>query len=295
MPQNGHQEVVMLYDSAEEIEDEFYFGDFDNSLITGQVLFEARAASQAKAAYCVVSSGLNLAGVVFFLVQIDEMGSIDSDFNLPLRYLARQAGPFGELEHGEVRIASRGRCAVPWHSLNLWDPKYQEMNDMLGLIQQRLYRNRLNLKPIAEHDFDVFAQDDSEILFGEMLHAPGLDIESEPETPPQAAPPAAPAGRSPDLQANLSTSAVPDTQELQRRLTDAFGQAGKLSMQDLIRLHSEQLSAAKDRYRKEVENHQSAYLDQLKGYRDEIHEPKVALRQEQSRNRRLQQMLRGDP
>ena len=63
---------------------------------------------------------------------------------------------------------------------------------------------------------------------------------------------------------------------------------------NLIRLHSEQLNEAKAKYRQDVESQQMAYLDQLRAAREEIHALKVALRQEQGRSRRLQQMLRGD-
>lgn len=294
MPQNGHQEVVMFYDAAEEIEQEFLFSDFEQKMLTGEVVLESRAASVTKGAYCVVGSGMQLAGIVYFLVNIDEYGCLDSAFNLPLRYLARQAGPSGTLEHGVVRVASRGRCAVPWHSLNLWEPKYLELDAMLSNVQQRLYRNRLGLKPTAPDCIDVFAEDDGPGMFGET---DVLDLSELPVAPPTEAPDAPAAGPRPPQAAPQASgqSEAPDTQELQRRLTEVFGQAGKLNMQDLIRLHSEQLSQAKNLYQQEVQRHQAAHLEQLKGFREEIHQLKVSLRQEQSRNRRLQQMLRGDP
>ena len=66
------------------------------------------------------------------------------------------------------------------------------------------------------------------------------------------------------------------------------------SISNLIRLHTDQLSAAKLKFRDDLQQHQQVYLDQLRVCKEEIRELKVALRQEQSRNRRLQQMLRGE-
>ena len=84
------------------------------------------------------------------------------------------------------------------------------------------------------------------------------------------------------------------TAALEEKLTQTFGQDGRLSLQEVLRAHAEQLQDAKAQYRTDLEAQQQAYLDQLRTARDEIHDLKVALRQEQGRNRRLQQMLRGE-
>jgi hypothetical protein len=43
-----------------------------------------------------------------------------------------------------------------------------------------------------------------------------------------------------------------------------------------------------------MERQQQGYLEQIKNCREEIQKLKSALRHEQERNRRLQQLLRGD-
>ena len=80
---------------------------------------------------------------------------------------------------------------------------------------------------------------------------------------------------------------------LDAKLTDVFGEAGKLSLQDVIRLHTQQLEEAQVRHRSDLAAHQMIYLDQIRSCKEEIHQLKVALRQQQSHNQRLQQMLRG--
>ena len=51
---------------------------------------------------------------------------------------------------------------------------------------------------------------------------------------------------------------------------------------------------AKQRFRDDLHEQQQTYLDQIRGLRDDMQELKVALRHEQDRNRRLQELLRGD-
>ncbi len=262
MANYGHQEMVMLFNSDGEIAEELHLSEF-NDLVAGEWLLPECAASQLKAGYCVVGRGLQLEGIVFFLLSVDEQGQADSTFNLPLRYLVQQAGFGGELSHGLVRKASRGQCPVPWHSMNLWEPAEEEI---LETIQQRIFRNKLNLKSVLQGGINIFADVDKD---------PGIELIEEA--------------------LDTEVAVKPLSQQFAERLDQTFGQNGRLSVQDMVRLHAEQLSAAQSHFRDEVEKQQSTYLDQLRAARDEIHELKVALRQEQSRNRRLQQMLRGDP
>ena len=145
-------------------------------------------------------------------------------------------------------------------------------SEALQDLQQRLYRNKLGIKPVLTGMEDYFevdvhrsAESDDESI---GLQEYGLDDDG---------------------------SARAETQELIARLEEVLGQDGRMSMQDLVLMHSEQLSETRVQHRRELEEQQTGYLEQIKTYREEIHELKVALRQEQSRNRRLQQMLRGDP
>ena len=83
-------------------------------------------------------------------------------------------------------------------------------------------------------------------------------------------------------------------QKLDERLTETFGEDGKLSLPQLISQHTEQVTEARLRYRADLEQQQRAYLDQIRDCRDEIQQLKVALRNEQERSRRLQELLRGE-
>jgi len=390
MPNSGHQEVVMLYNADEQIQDEMLYSVFAE-MHSGEFRLEAYAASVVKAAYCVVGNGFSLRGVVFFLFKVCEDGVLDPRFNLPLPYLAEQAGTDEDLGHGPIYQASRGRCAVPWHSVNLWEPAAE---GALTQLQARLEANALQLPSIEDADdaqffADVGALEDD---WEQSLTAPEptrpdtssiiiLPERDEPPTKPQSGalpelsppdeqiPPADAAGsgarktngaakkakkaktpkkadkaeqndaksdqpppgeKSPDLplekpepkppssadfprpfrstssakpvhrrvsyrpvRAQDSAARAVQSAELSARLNQVFGREGKVSMPEMIRLHSEQLAELKARYREDIEQQQAAYLDQLREARDEVRSLKVALRQEQGRNRRLQQLLRG--
>lgn len=80
----------------------------------------------------------------------------------------------------------------------------------------------------------------------------------------------------------------------ERKIAEAFGDDGRVSLQQLIRQHNDQIDALTKKYRTDLEQQQQIYLDQIRGSREELQKLKSVLRQEQSRNRRLQQLLRGE-
>lgn len=276
MSQDGQQEVVMLFNAEGQIQDEMFFSAFEE-LLNGERSLEGYAASSTKAAYCVVGNGLNLRGAAFFLVNIDEEGAVDPTFNLHLSYLVRNAGVGPDLGQGPVRVASRAQCSVPWQAVNLWEP---DNENGLEQIQKCLFRNKLKLQSSTgyrDEDFFTPLAESFELVDSSVLEP--SDVFDEQELLPSLS------AQVPEVAVNVEYGA---------KLNEVFGDAGKLSLQDLIRLHTQQLDQARTKYRDDVEIQQTAYLSQLRSCREEMHDLKVALRQEQGRNRRLQQMLRGD-
>ena len=269
MSVSGHQEVVVFYDAEENICGETHFSEFNRHL-NGESRLEGYAASVTKAAYCVIGGGLRVRGVAFFQFSVDEDGMVDPSFNLPLRYLVQHAGLAEDLGQGPVRKASRSQCPVPWHAVNLWEP---QASDALEILQGRVFRNRLKLLSSATcRDEEFFPPSDDVLELFENSSVVGDVLVSEERVEPREPP-----------RASITGQGSGQTLQYAGRLNTVFGAAGKLSMQDMIRLHTEQLDEVKNRYR-----------EQVNAYRDEINELKVALRQEQGRNRRLQELLRGD-
>jgi hypothetical protein len=199
--------------------------------------------------------------MVFFTFRVDEDGLANSNFNLPLRYLADNAGPGPDLGAGPIRLACRGQCPVPWHSVNMWEPVSDAETGSIELVQKIIWRNRLGLKPSG--------------AFNPMRDADDLELVEN--------------GRAVENGQKLGHKI------LEARLTQTFGEEGKVNLENLIRQHNDRLSEVSEKYRAELAEQQQTYLTQIKDCRDEIQALKSALRHEQQRSRRLQALLRGDP
>jgi hypothetical protein len=248
---DGFEEAVLLFEpDASAVCAEMRISDFD-TLVAGTAHLDQFAASVVKAAYVLVGQALAVQGIVFFLFKVDEEGTVDSLFNLPLRYLAENAGAGPDLGTGTIRVACRGKCPVPWHSVNLWDPQGSGEDHPAYLAQKNVWRNRLGLHPAGSMD---------ELLDNVVLED----------------------GRR-------------EQRKLESKLTETFGEEGKVSLENLIRQHNEQVARVSDKFRADLAQQQQVYLEQIRSGRDEIQRLKAELRNEQERSRRLQQLLRGDP
>lgn len=258
--QDGYEEIVLLFDAdLGGIDSEYTTDDFE-ALIGGGAALSQYAASVVNAAFAVVGVALSVRAMVFFTFKVDEDGQPDPNFNLPLRYLADNAGPGPDLGAGPIRLACRGQCPVPWHSVSMWEPVADPEQGSIDLVQKVVWRNRLGLKPSGAIDA---------VLEGNSLELVENGLGSQ------------------------------NGQSLQKvmaqRLTETFGEEGKVNLENLIRQHNDRLSEVSDKYRAELAEQQQAYLTQIKDCRDEIQSLKSALRHEQQKSRRLQALLRGDP
>ncbi len=259
--QEGLEEIVLLFDEdVASIDSEMLFPEFEalaSESPTGEVTTLDRiAASVVHAVYAQVGAGLTVRGMVFFQFTVDENGRVKKGFNLPLTYLIEQAGQGPDLGMGVVKMASRAQCPVPWHASNLWEPKGEGEENSAMLVQKAVWRNRLALK--ASGTVQPMEAGIELIAYGD-------------EAP--------------------STKKL---QTLENKLTETFGEDGKVGAKHLIHRQGEQLSKLSEKYRSDLEAQQQTYLTQIRGHRDEIQKLKSLLRNEQERSRRLQAMLRGE-
>lgn len=281
--QDGLEEIVVFFDDGgTAVVSEHRMQDFE-ALTAGDEKLEQFAASVVKAAYGIVSSGLVVRGLVFFLFKVDEDGYVMPGFNLPLQYLANTAGGGPDLGHGPVHLACRGRCPVPWHAINLWEPQGEGEASPAMQVQKMVWRNRLELKPVGFMDQASSAMTNGE----DGLHEQELQGDFHEEELGEEELGEEKLGEE-ELGNGLHQRALED------RLTETFGEEGKVSLEHFMRQHNDQLLDAKQRFRDDLHEQQQTYLDQIRGLRDDMQELKVTLRHEQDRNRRLQELLRGD-
>ena len=307
--QDGAQEVVLLFDpSGSKVDLEMRYGQF-KALLGQKATLDSHAAATVKAAYAQVGDGLIVRAAVFFLFKVNEAGYVDPAFNLPLDYMAQQSGPGPDLGNGPILMASRSQCPVPWHAINMWEPEGEGERHPAHLVQKSVWRNRLQLKTIPVRRRSSGAERPAAAPAGEL----DPPVESRAVAPPEQRrpaprreaarmPPAEPLDLTARLDANgrLGQAAngggggLARLQAMDQRLTDAFGESGRVSVTQYSRQHREQMGQVADRFRDEMQRQQQSYLEQIRSCREEIQKLKAALRHEKERNRRLQQLLRGD-
>ena len=355
------REVVYLYNHQGELDTELHYLDFQG-LVNGSHTLPKFAASNVRAAYCVVGNQLALVGVVFFTLTIREDGSVEEGFNLPLQYLVKQAGlvdyyggakpivkksassnaPLAaghkratsesvgtekarERQPQKIRQASRSQCPVPWHAIHMWEPKD---GAEIAHLQRRIRQNRLGLPLNIVSAFDVLfdaadAGDYADFESNELSDTTNFSVDSmfsvDVSEPSSTSHQIRRSNESDIIHAPVSKALIskrdsananPGAREhakdtvvggersyankAQQKLNEVFGEAGKLSLQELVRLHAEQPEKLKAEFRQQRKHQRNAHLSQMHDAHAEIQKLRIALQQEQSRSSRLQEMLRGD-
>jgi hypothetical protein len=270
--QDAFAEAVFFFD-GEEIAVEMHYAEFE-SLLNQATTLEQFAASLVRGAYVVVGTGLAIRGMVTFLLRIDENGRADPNFTVPLRHLVRHAGPGPDIGHGPIRLASRTQCSVSWHAMNLWEPEGEGDAHPLRVVQRMVWRNRLALK-LSKTDESPFGDSPATDAPTAVPNASKAVVKAVPKPAPRK-------------------SAAKAPNRADDKIDQAFGEEGRISLTQLIQQHNTSVDSLTRKYRLDLEQQQQIYLDQIRGCRDEIQRLKTLLRHEQNRNRRLQQLLRGE-
>ena len=142
------EEVVYLFVDG-QVTSELRYSTFEHHVERRTAIRGAPAgATLCRAGFAVVGPELRVHGLVFFLLQLDDAGRPDKDFNIPLPYLAKNAGPGPDLGYGRVPMACRGSCSVPWHANNLWDPTMDPAANPMDALVAAVQNNRLQLNPV---------------------------------------------------------------------------------------------------------------------------------------------------
>jgi hypothetical protein len=268
------QYLVLLFDPAgTAVQQELALAEFQ-PIRSGAAALPQHAGRSVRAAYVVVEPGLRIGALVFFVLPLDAVGKVPESFNLPLEYLAEFAGIRDDLGIGPVRVASRGQCPVPWLALKLWEPVAGGEDGTARAAQRavRLNRLRLDSNParllpnVDPAPTNATSRDQAE-------SPPGWpDVGSGGQWPAAAAWGVGLPGGS----ANASAVA--------RILADAVAEPVVRPVAATLPVQREMPAAVVDQGQQE----------QIRKLRSEVQELRAALRSEVERNRRLQELLRGD-
>lgn len=146
MEDSQFAEVVYLFVDG-QVAAELSYADFEAHIDRQTPIHGAPpGACVSRAGFAIVGPELRVHGLVFFLLQVDEQGRPDKNFNVPLPYLAKNAGAGPDLGYGPVPMACRGSCSVPWHANNLWDPSVDEGTNPMDALVAAVQTNNLQLE-----------------------------------------------------------------------------------------------------------------------------------------------------
>jgi hypothetical protein len=274
---DAFKEAVFLFDGA-RISSEMHYGEFE-ALLNRAASVQGKPGSTVRGIYALIGSALAVRGMVCFELRVDREGYADPEFSVPLRHLVRTAGPGPDLGCGAIHLACRSQCPLSSHAESLWEPEQTGDTGPLRLVQQTVWRNRLRIEIPAD--------------VPDLPPLRGASSDARPDrttTPPPAVaetPKAAP------VVSSLPT--IPDEGAAhEATLDEAFGQERRVRVQQLLDQHKRHIDQLTRKHRLELEQQQQIYLNQIRSTREEMQRLKAALRHEQSRSQRLQQLLRGE-
>ncbi|MAM85950.1 MAG: DNA repair ATPase [unclassified Hahellaceae] len=144
---NGFEAVLFLEDQY--VVRQMRFAEFE-AVLDGVVSMPDLADAESFAVYAVMDEQLQVRATVFFKIYFDEDGRADPEWNLPLRRLARIAGPGPDLGAGPIRLACRSQCPISWHLADLWDPDMRPGGNDFQVIRKAIKDNRLGFDRVAE-------------------------------------------------------------------------------------------------------------------------------------------------
>lgn len=143
-------EAILFFDDGSIVKEMLYM-EFE-ALLDQVVGVEEFKHQSVPAAYVRINAQLGIEAVVLFLVEFDDAGYLDSQWNLPLQHLADNAGTGPDLGAGPIKLACLSQCSVSWHQRSLWDPVLSEKShqDTYQKLVHAVNRNRLGL--VTKHE-----------------------------------------------------------------------------------------------------------------------------------------------
>lgn len=136
--QNSHEAILFFADG--KISREMLYAEFEALLDCVVPMLDFRG-RDVQSAYVRFDDRLNVSALVLFILNFDDAGYVDRDWNVPIQMLAERADSGPDLGNGPIRLAVRSNCPVAGQDEKMWDPA----QETLTLIRERLAMNRLGI------------------------------------------------------------------------------------------------------------------------------------------------------
>ena len=134
---------AVLFVQDHQVTKQLRFTEFE-AILDGVVALNEFADREVSLVFAELTPQLKIQALVFFLLYFDEHGRADPEWNLPLRQLAKTAGPGPVIGSGPTRLCCRSQCPVNWHQKDMWDPSMKPGANDFQAIRRALEDNRLD-------------------------------------------------------------------------------------------------------------------------------------------------------
>ncbi|MHA7879229.1 MAG: hypothetical protein ACX931_05550 [Saccharospirillum sp.] len=240
------------------------------AVLDGVVGVTGLSSREVQAAYLRITPTLEIHSVVLFLIEFDDRGFADQDWNIPLRHLADTAGPGPDLGRGPIRLACRSQCSVSWYQKELWEPTGRDGLNHFKLIQDAVRTNKLGIIT------------DQPVFEPPVIHEKVTDEVDYDQVPTvsETVEPSALAGYSED---ELKQKLAEQAEDYQSKLA-VLSQRQKQRLQGLEEQHKEAL----DQVKRAMRNEAQAYRNRIQELEQQANQNKVLLEKLQSRHTKLE-------
>ena len=253
------------------ISKEMRYTEFE-AVLDGVVGISGLASREVQAAYLRITPALEVHSVVLFLIDFDDRGFADQDWNIPLRHLADTAGSGPDLGNGPIRLSCRSQCSVSWYQNELWEPRGRDGLNHFQLIRDAVKRNKLGIitdAPSAPIEPPVIKEQVEDVG----------DFEDLPVISDTVEPPVLAGYSEDDLKAELAKQA----KEYQEKLA-VLAQRQKQRLAGLEEQHKDEIEQVKRAMRNEAQT----YRNRIQELEQQSNQNKVLFDKVQSNYRKLE-------
>ncbi len=153
---------AVLFVQDHQVTKQLRFTEFE-AILDGVIALNEFADREVTLVFAELNPQLQIQALVFFLLYFDENGRADSEWNLPLRQLAKTAGPGPVIGGGPTRLCCRSQCPVSWNQKDMWDPGMKPGANDFQAIHRALAENRLDF-PVKVDEPPVVAMAPAESI-----------------------------------------------------------------------------------------------------------------------------------
>ncbi|MFN3580643.1 MAG: hypothetical protein ACK4VV_09255 [Pseudomonas sp.] len=229
---------AVLFFSERGIAKEMLYPEFE-ALLDGMVATPEFADETIEAVFLQINNRLHVRGAVFFTIDFDVEGNINSLWNMPLRNLAEKAGRGPDMGGGPIRLVCLGFTPNPKYRPHLWKPGQREGRSDLLMIKEAVTRNTLGILGDDQETLAVIPTERLQIAAEDAWYGGGNVIGADAPAP------------QPEVESVSKESAAADLAQLEAR-------------------HAEELSALHEQIDQLVQQKHAELLEQRQRHEDHL-------------------------